>query len=64
MVSLLLFIMATMRIVFGQKIPLDRKGSFGGNVFSKSAKKYKDKNTDCSTISISRKTSQKTVAYS
>lgn len=43
MVSLLVFIMATMRIVFGQKIPLDRKGSFGGNVFKNRPKNAKTK---------------------
>lgn len=43
MVSLLVFIMATMRIVFGQKIPLDRKGSFGGNVFNNRPKNTKTK---------------------
>lgn len=43
MVSLLVFIMATMRIVFGQKILLDRKGPFGGNVFNNPPKNTKTK---------------------
>ena len=32
MVALLVFILATLEIVFGRKILLDAKGLFGGNV--------------------------------
>ena len=45
--TLSFYIMATMRIVFGQKIPLDRKGSFGGNVF-----KTRPKNTKTKTLTV------------
>lgn len=47
MVSLLVFIMATMRIVFGRKIPLDRKSPFGGNVF-----KNPPNNTKTKTLTV------------
>ena len=38
MVALLVFIMATLEIVFGRKILLDAKGLFGGNVFKNPAR--------------------------
>ena len=40
MIALLVFVMATLEIVFGRKKLLDAKGPFGGNVFKNPARRF------------------------
>ena len=40
MVALLVFIMATLKIVFGRKKLLDPNGTFGGNLFKSPARYF------------------------
>ena len=40
MIAPLVFVMATLEIVFGRKKLLDAKGPFGGNVFKNPARRF------------------------